>query len=282
MGSKMQPMPYIDFLLEKLWQGDGDFVQAFGRHLHWGYWDGRAAGTLADFAEAAERMTRRMCQAAGIRNGMRVLDAGCGLGGTLASLNVRFADLAMVGLNIDGRQLDWARQHVLPKGRNAVGFIQANACRLPFADRSFDVVLAVECIFHFPSRTRFLREAHRVLRPGGRLTLSDFVPRGAALPALALLLPFFSGAFTRFYGNLKAPCTLSRYRALARRARFSALAYDDITSHTLPTYAALRRFRRKREAHGADEARATGCIEWMSRAGLVRYVILSCDRNDSG
>src|SRR5438034_5931485 len=45
---------------------------------------------------------------------------------------------------------------------------EADACALPFPDASFDRVLAVECIFHFPSRLRFLKEAARVLKPGGR------------------------------------------------------------------------------------------------------------------
>ena len=283
MGSKVCTMPYIDSILEKLRQGDPDFIQAFGRHVHWGYWENSTpSGGVADYRDAAERLTRSVCDAARITDSMRVLDVGCGVGGTLASLDGRCADLTIVGLNIDGRQLDWARKHVTPGGRNVVGFIEGDACRLPFQDGSFDVLLAVECIYHFPSRTEFLKEAHRVLRPGGRLTFSDFVPRAAALPVLALLASFFYGSFVRHLGSFSFPSTLSQYRVLARRAGFSALECDDITPHTLPTYAEQRRLQNRMDRCGADAARATALTEWISRAGLLRYLILSCDRRCPG
>lgn len=277
-------IPYFDLLFEKFRQGDVDFIGAFGQHVHWGYWGDPASAVdpMADFADAAERLTQRVCDAADIRDGMRVLDAGCGFGGTVTSLNRRFRKLKLVGLNIEGRQLDWARQRVQPYGENAIGFIEANACCLPFADNSFDVVLAVECIFHFPSRTQFFREARRVLRPGGQLALSDFVARGAGLPVLALVFASFRSSFLRFYGTRKLPCTFARYRTLAQCAGLSPLRSNDITLNTLPTYVILRRLLGKSEGYAADGARVTRLMEWTSRAGLLRYAILSCGRKASG
>jgi len=55
----------------------------------------------------------------------------------------------------------------------------SDACAMPRPDRAFDAVLAVACSFHFPSRDAFLLECARLLRPGGRLALSDFVPATA-------------------------------------------------------------------------------------------------------
>ena len=146
-------LPYFDLLLEEFGKENPEALEAFGRHVHWGYWDYPAAadGSISDFALAAERLCRRVCDAGKVGNGQRILDCGCGFGGTIASLNERFSDLQLVGLNIDDRQLDRAREQVQPQNNNQIEFIQGNACELPFEDNSFDVVLAVECIFHFPS-----------------------------------------------------------------------------------------------------------------------------------
>ena len=113
---------------------------------------------------------------------MRVLDAGCGFGGTLACLQDRVERLDLTGLNIDPRQLQRAQKLVQPRPGSSLRFVAGDACALPFADASFDRVLAVECIFHFPSRAAFLAEVRRVLRPGGVLVLSDFVPASAWVP----------------------------------------------------------------------------------------------------
>src|SRR3954467_4300097 len=106
-GIASEVAPYFDVLLRRLADGDPRAAEAFGRHVHWGYWpDPDAAdGTPADYARAAERLCRKVCDAAGVRDGMRVLDVGCGIGGTIASLNERLRDVEFVGVNIDPRQL---------------------------------------------------------------------------------------------------------------------------------------------------------------------------------
>ena len=67
----------------------------------------------------------------------------------MADSRLIWIDLEMTGLNIDPRQLEVARKEVLPENGNTIDFIEADAVSLPFPDDTFDVVLAVECIFHF-------------------------------------------------------------------------------------------------------------------------------------
>jgi cyclopropane fatty-acyl-phospholipid synthase-like methyltransferase len=282
-GDSLQPPPYFDVLFSRLQNNDREAGLAFGRHVHWGYWDDpeSADGTAEDYGRAAERLCRRVCDAGGLRDGLRVLDVGCGFGGTIASLNERFANLDMVGVNIDRRQLDRAAEFVRPCNGNRVKFVEADACKLPFPAASFDVILAVECIFHFGSRAAFFGEAERVLRRPGTLALSDFVPTEEAVP---LLQAFNAGADTatrRTYGQIDILCSGRSYQRLAQDAGLDLERNESISVHTLPTYPFLRKdllaWTDRDTAKSFD--RATSQLEKACRAGLLHYSILSFQKS---
>jgi cyclopropane fatty-acyl-phospholipid synthase-like methyltransferase len=281
-NARFEVAPYFDVLLRRLEAGDPVIRAAFGRHAHWGYWPrpDEADGSPEDYAAAAERLCRKVCAAAGIRDGMRVLDVGCGIGGTLASLNERFRHLDLVGVNLDARQLLQAEEVVRPGNGNRVRFVEADACRLPFGPGEFDAVLAVECIFHFDSRPAFLAGAARSLVPGGRLALSDFVPPGEKLEELARRGLGNDEATRQSYGQVDLLCPVERYRELAADADLTLLQGEDISVHTLPTYAFLRADLRTwpdRKAARHHE-RATARLEALTRLGLLRYTVLGFAR----
>jgi ubiquinone/menaquinone biosynthesis C-methylase UbiE len=278
-----QRYPYLDYLLSELAKHNPTIEKSFGRHVHWGYWDGPDAALCDDddYARAAERLTVELCRLAGISEGDTVLDVGCGFGGTIASLNERFNKLQLTGLNIDIRQLARARQQVQPLGENQVTFCQGNACDLPFADDSFDRLLAVECIFHFPDREVFFREAHRVLRPGGVLVLSDFIPSPLYWPMTRLGT---SRLFKRYnpFGHCDVQFTIGRYRRLARRTNFVPDAARNITRHTLPTYRYLRQRILRPNTVGGESSGLTGRLiamfSLLGKLGLLNYYLLSFRR----
>jgi len=272
-------LPYFDEILTRMEEApDSELVQAFGtRHVHWGDYadpvttDDSTEGLIA----AAEALTARLVGAAGVKDGQRVMDAGCGFGGTIANLNEHFSHMYLIGLNIDSRQLVHAEKRVIARSNNRVRFVEGDACAMPFSDESFDRVLAVECIFHFPSRLRFFREARRVLKQGGRLVLSDFVPHG---PSALLLAPWVlqnSPSMGKFYGrfNFRVPCTAWGYRFLARLTGFRLFLDQDITLNTLPTYPALLRLFRNLGLRDAE--RATELVAFSARKGWVRYRVLA-------
>jgi SAM-dependent methyltransferase len=270
-------LPYFDQVLQRLEAGDPQLERCFGNHVHWGYWKDPHPSELSaiqEFPQAAEALTRLMLDQAHLQAGESVLDVGCGFGGTIDSLNQNWDGLALTGLNLDARQIERARQFVQPRAANTIEWIVADACALPLATDSLDVVLAVECIFHFPSRQAFLQEAQRVLRTGGRLVLSDFVP----CRPLAILLrvlqslrgaPFSNGT----YGPVDCRWDQRRYASQAKRHGLELRNDLDITVHTLPTYAVVRKLF---AAMGAESAvRDTARIEQLSRWGWLRYRILT-------
>lgn len=267
-------LPYFDILLELFAEGDTDAQQVFGRHVHWGYWENpaKADGSIADFAVAAEQLSQQVYAAAQVKDGYRVLDAGCGFGGTIASLNENFNQMQLVGLNIDARQLERARQEVQPRENNQIEFVEGDACHLPFPDASFDVVLAVECIFHFPSREAFFKEVKRVLRPHGRLAISDFVPNAIFYHWYKFLRTIDNSSIRSTYGKVDSELTISDYQKLAKATGFNLSLKEDITRNTLPTYPIVRRFFE--QVGKQDSANITASIELVSRLNLLRYWVL--------
>ena len=264
-------LPYFTLLLDRLDKNDPELTEAFGRHVHWGYWDSPelADGTARDFAAATERLSRRICNAAGIKSDIRVLDVGCGFGGTIASLNERIAPLALTGLNIDERQLERARKIVRANPQNQIDFVEGDACALPFDDASFEVVLAVECVFHFPSRIDFWHEARRVLTPGGRLAITDFVATGK-IPDPPIV-PEVAARVERFYGP-GSVVTLADYHALAERSGLRITNVDDLTRGMAPSWPFAQRVL---GGLSDDAPFATALLEQQAREDIARYLIIT-------
>ena len=121
--------------------------------------------------------TRELLAAGELRPGMHLLDAGCGLGAS-ARLAADEFGVFVDAVDASGSIVERARG----RGDNTrIQWREAALPALPYADASFDAVLA-ECVLSTTDRRAALVEIHRVLRPGGRLLLSDVVSHGATLP----------------------------------------------------------------------------------------------------
>ena len=106
-----------------------------------------------------------------------VLDVGCGTGPVIELLSKKYPEKHFVGLDITPAMIEVAQSKRLPNAE----FIVGDAENLPFGDGGFDAVLCANSFHHYPNPGAFLREAHRVLRPGGKLILRDYTSNDIAV-----------------------------------------------------------------------------------------------------
>lgn len=182
-------------------------------YFNFGYWS-RGATSQSQASEALVDRLLDDLPACG-----RILDVACGVGASTRALAGRYGAEQVVGINISDVQLAEAR-----KRASACEFLQMDAARLTFPDNSFDAVICVEAAFHFDTRQAFLREAFRVLKPGGSLALSDILFRRTPL----------TGLFHVPAANLLED--IEAYRSLLSAIGYEAIAIEDATDACLKPF----------------------------------------------
>jgi ubiquinone/menaquinone biosynthesis C-methylase UbiE len=120
--------------------------------------------------EQAEHWRKRLiADGTTLEPGTRLLEVGCGVGAVLAVLGQEFPGVRLHGVDIEPAQLDFARGHLERAGVEAA-LREADAHALPFEDESFDHVWMMWLLEHIADPSEVLREARRVLVPGGAIT----------------------------------------------------------------------------------------------------------------
>jgi phthiocerol/phenolphthiocerol synthesis type-I polyketide synthase E len=117
-------------------------------------------------------------------DGQRLLDVGCGRGGTVFTLQQFFRPASAVGLDLSANAIHFCNRVHRYSG---VSFREGDAEQLPFPDGSFDAVINIESSHTYPNIRSFYLEVDRVLAPGGHFLYTDVLPRGKSDECVGLL-----------------------------------------------------------------------------------------------
>lgn len=160
-------------------------IRNYYRESNWLYkyvwYQGKSLGIHFGFAdkktinhtEALINQYKYVIEKAKIRRGMRVFDAGCGVGGAAIYI-AQNTGAKVVGITLVSEQAEEAKINAIRGGVDQLtNFLVRDYTKTGFVNESFDVVLGMESVCYSEPKSAFVKEAYRVLKPGGRLVLTD-------------------------------------------------------------------------------------------------------------
>ena len=143
------------------------YQSLWGEHIHHGYWiNGDETKETAQI-----QMIEHLAQLANMKMGLRVLDIGCGFGGTSVYLAKTYGAKA-TGITISPVQVQMAKD-AAAKAKVDASFLLMDAEEMKFAE-PFDLLWSVESISHYHDPRRFFASAAKLLKPGGCFALTDW------------------------------------------------------------------------------------------------------------
>lgn len=215
----------------------------------------------------------------GLRDGDAVLDIGCGPGWFWASAAPLLpARMELTLADQSAGMVEEARERCGSLKAWSVTGAEADAATLPFADASFDTVVAVHMLYHVPDQAKAIAEMHRVLKPGGLLAVTtNGVDNLRDLYALTIVFGSepvepvaaifgFDVAEARLraqFGNVTREVQPARLRITSREDVFLAL-----TSYPPGDGAPEEQLAAFREAIDAAFARGNGVLDAAKQVGL--------------
>ena len=245
----------------------------WGEHVHHGLWTtGRETPEQAVEA-LADLVGERLAPAPGDS----LVDIGCGYGATAQ----RFAETLSV--SVTGFTLSLAQHQVAGARPGALAFQVRDWLDNRLLDAAFDHGYAIESSEHMADKPRFFAEAHRVLKPGGRLVVAAWLAAPAPTPwqVRRLLEPICRE------GRLPSMGNRADYEEMAEAAGFTLESYEDLSDRVRRTWTiCLSRFLKRlltdpgtrrlaRQARNRGFALSLPRLILAYRTGAMRYGVFT-------
>lgn len=195
--------------------------------MHAGFWD----TSTKNLSEALARENEVLAEIAGIKSSDRVLDAGCGVGGSSIYV-AKYFGCQVVGITLCDKQVATAAQSAKNHGiESLVHFETMDFCHTSFPDASFDVVWGIESICHAEDKSLFVHEAFRILKKGGRLIMADgFGTKTAYAKEEADEMGYWLNGW-----GVDRLDTCEHFRGHFKNAGFTNVTYRNVNENVMPS-----------------------------------------------
>ncbi len=202
------------------------------RSLHYGYWD----NTTKKFHEALLNINKILSAIADIKKEHKVLDAGCGIGGSSLWL-AKNIGCNVTGISLSAKQVETANKLALAENLPALAvFEQQDFTATNYEAESFDVIWAIESVCHANDKSKFINEAYRLLKKGGRLILADFFKQENLSQKDAALIKQWANGWA-----IDDFATIKNFTEQLNNARFHLTNIEDATTKIIPSAKRLYR-----------------------------------------
>ena len=207
------------------------YQQLWGQHVHHGLWRPGSEGLSKE--EAQLRLVEDLYARAGLARGAKVLDVGCGVGGTSVWLANR--GHAVTGITLSPVQAAMAQENLARSGAAGakVRFLVMDGEKIDFPgeDGTFDAIWITEVLSHMPHKDRFFAHASRLLKPGGKLVLADWFAADCVGTAA------WSGVLSQIETGMMSPIsTVTSYQNLMVAARLRPIFLEDVSPFVAKTW----------------------------------------------
>lgn len=227
------------------------WLDTWGEHMHHGFYgiDGKMS---KEHRQAQTDLIEEFLQWGRVEQAARILDAGCGVGGSARFL-ARALNAEVLGLTLSPVQAEQATRMNRAGGLDGRVRVEVqDVLQFDPAQGPFDLVWSLESAEHMPEKRRLLQVFFDALRPGGRLLMATWCHRDTP-PALEDTERKLLQKIERYY-HLPPLFSIGEYEQIARETGFESVKTADWTAAVAPFWPAVIR----------------SAVTWRSMAGLLR------------